>query len=127
MVKLAASSADRGLHRRKYSNPCDTGRMCNIGILTRKAVMEISALPRIRLNIRRSAVSTRVHASGEIPPRRRSSFQCGRVYVQSMDDSSCRLYCAPEVGLSRSTRSGPWQTDLLGGSTAKEDYSLWYG
>src|SRR5713226_2758474 len=50
-------------------------------------------------------------ANGEIPPRRRSSFECERVYVQSM-------------GLRRGTRSRPWQTDLLGGSTTAKDSSL---
>ncbi len=31
MVELTASSADRGLRRRKRSTPCDTGRIRTIG------------------------------------------------------------------------------------------------
>src|SRR5713226_2898939 len=63
-------------------------------------------------------------ANGEIPPRRRSSFECERVYVQSMDDWSDRLDGTVEMGLRRGTRSRPWQTDLLGGSTTAKDSSL---
>src|SRR5712691_8763029 len=84
--------------------------------------------PLYRLNIRGSAFSTRAHASGEISPHRRSSFQCGRVYVQSMDDSSDRLYGALEVGLRRGTRSGPVADGFTGRlETAAENCSLWFG
>ena len=39
--ELAASPTDRGLRRRKRSNPCATGRICSIGVLDRKVIMEI--------------------------------------------------------------------------------------
>jgi hypothetical protein len=41
IVGLVASSTDRGLRRRKRSNPCVTGRICSIGIFGRKVIMEI--------------------------------------------------------------------------------------
>ncbi len=40
-TELAASSADRGLCRRKRSNPWDIGRICTMSTLARKVIMEI--------------------------------------------------------------------------------------
>lgn len=76
------------------------------------------------LNIRGSAVSANAYFSGEIPPRRCASFECGRLHVQSMDDSSDWLDGVFEVGLGRGARSWPSKANLLGSSTATENRSL---
>jgi hypothetical protein len=67
--------------------------------------MEITAPHRIQPSTRGATVSTR-HSNGEISPRRRSSFECERVYVQSMDDWSDRVDRTLEMGSIEVRRVG---------------------
>src|ERR1700726_1427588 len=69
----------------------------------------------------------RRNANGEVPPDRSSSFECVRIYVQSMVRSPGRIDCALEVGRCRGPWSGSRQTDLLDGCTSAENCSLWHG
>jgi hypothetical protein len=76
---------------------------------------------------RLTPASNAKHADGEVPQDRSSSFECVRVYVQSMVGSPGRIECALEVGGRGGPRSGSRQTDLLGGCTSAKNCSLWYG